>query len=77
MNMTLRMFFTSSPDNMELGGNGWRTDNILFLHSSGCVSYSSLEYDCVGDYFLCGVEPKLSPTPTYLSFFFSSASGII
>jgi hypothetical protein len=77
MKTTLKMLLTSSPDNTVLGGSAWWIDNVLFLHSSGCVSSYSSKSDCVRASFFCGDEPELGATPTYLSFFFNNVLGRI
>jgi hypothetical protein len=75
MNAMLRILLTSLPINKDFSGICGNIDNVLFLHSNGCVPYSSSEFVFDGAYFFCTSDPELGPSPTSLPFFFSSSVG--
>jgi hypothetical protein len=71
----LRIWITSSPDNMTSTGS-WRRDG-LFFHSNWCISSSSLESDCARASGFCDFGPDLGLAPASLYVFFSSSVGRI
>jgi hypothetical protein len=75
MNAVLRIVLKSLPVNMAFSGSCEKIDIVIFLHSNGYVSSSSLESDCAIDSFFCGSEPKLDPTLSSFPFFFNNSAG--
>jgi hypothetical protein len=64
MNTMLRISLTSLPVNIACLRSFRNIDNVLLLHSNGCVPSSSLEFVSVRAYLFYTFGPKLGPTPT-------------
>jgi hypothetical protein len=71
MNSMLRISLTSFPVNMAFSGSCGKINSVHFLHSNGCISSSSSEFDCVGASLFWASGPELDPTPASLPFLFS------